>query len=138
MAIAPWGVLAAGKIRSDAEEQRRRETGEKGAYRTPLCVLYLHNKCIFYSSGRVTFNPQWERNENERKIVAALEKVASEVGAKHVSSGKLSLLFLFSVIYGLMFVPFQSLLPTSCKRLHMFSPSLAVVKSSICTRTSKR
>ena len=103
MAIAPWGVLAAGKIRSDTEEQRRRETGEKGAYRMPLCVLYL----IIYilSPGRVTFNPQWERNENERKIVAALEKVASEVGAKHVSSSKLSLLFLFSVIDGLMFVP---------------------------------
>ncbi len=31
MAICPWNVLAAGKIRSDAEEQKRRETGEKGA-----------------------------------------------------------------------------------------------------------
>ncbi len=31
MAIAPWNVLAAGKIRTDAEEQARRETGEKGA-----------------------------------------------------------------------------------------------------------
>ena len=30
MAIAPFSVLAAGKIRTDAEEQRRRETGEKG------------------------------------------------------------------------------------------------------------
>lgn len=30
MALAPWDVLGAGKIRSDAEEQRRRETGEKG------------------------------------------------------------------------------------------------------------
>jgi len=29
MALAPWNVLAAGKIRTDAEEQRRRETGEK-------------------------------------------------------------------------------------------------------------
>ena len=102
MAIAPWGVLAAGKIRSDAEEQRRRETGEKGAYRTPLCVFYLHNKCILYSPGRVTFNPQWERNENERKIVAALEKVASEVGAKHVSSSAQPLLLSF--IYELIFI----------------------------------
>ena len=31
MALAPWNVLAAGKIRSDAEERARRETGEKGA-----------------------------------------------------------------------------------------------------------
>lgn len=30
MALAPWNVLAAGKIRTDEEEQRRRETGEKG------------------------------------------------------------------------------------------------------------
>lgn len=31
MALAPWNVLAGGKIRTDAEEARRRETGEKGA-----------------------------------------------------------------------------------------------------------
>ena len=30
MALAPWGVLGGGRIRTDAEEQRRRETGEKG------------------------------------------------------------------------------------------------------------
>ncbi|KAL1950334.1 hypothetical protein VTO73DRAFT_5458 [Trametes versicolor] len=30
MALAPWNVLAAGKIRTDAEEASRRETGEKG------------------------------------------------------------------------------------------------------------
>lgn len=30
MALAPFDVLAGGKIRSDAEEQRRRQTGEKG------------------------------------------------------------------------------------------------------------
>ena len=31
MALAPWNVLAGGKIRTDAEEERRRQTGEKGA-----------------------------------------------------------------------------------------------------------
>ena len=31
MALAPWNVLGAGKIRTDAEEERRRQTGEKGA-----------------------------------------------------------------------------------------------------------
>ena len=30
MALAPWNVLAAGKLRTDAEEKRRAETGEKG------------------------------------------------------------------------------------------------------------
>ena len=32
MALAPWNVLGAGKIRTDAEEERRRQTGEKGAW----------------------------------------------------------------------------------------------------------
>lgn len=30
MALAPFYVLATGKIRSDEEEERRRQTGEKG------------------------------------------------------------------------------------------------------------
>ena len=30
MALAPWNVLAAGKIRTDEEEEQRRKTGEKG------------------------------------------------------------------------------------------------------------
>ena len=32
MALAPWNVLAGGKIRTDEEERRRRETGEHGAW----------------------------------------------------------------------------------------------------------
>ena len=32
MALMPWNVLASGKIRSDAEERRRRETGENGTW----------------------------------------------------------------------------------------------------------
>ncbi|KAK7689881.1 hypothetical protein QCA50_006520 [Cerrena zonata] len=66
MALAPWDVLAAGKIRSDAEEQRRRETGEKARTLLPGAT--------------------WERNENERKISNALEKVAAEIGAKSVTA----------------------------------------------------
>ncbi|KAL1938976.1 hypothetical protein VTO73DRAFT_11129 [Trametes versicolor] len=65
MALAPWNVLAGGKIRSDAEEQRRRETGEK---------------------GRTAFNPEWERNETERKVAGVLEKVAAQVGAPNIQS----------------------------------------------------
>lgn len=34
MALVPWNVIVAGKLRTDAEEKRRRRMGEKG--RTPL------------------------------------------------------------------------------------------------------
>ena len=33
MAIAPWNVLAGGKIRTDEEEERRRQSGERGTSR---------------------------------------------------------------------------------------------------------
>lgn len=66
LALAPWNVIAAGKFRTDDEEERRRQTGEK---------------------GRTTFDPNWERNEKEKKVSKALEKVAGEVGVKHISAG---------------------------------------------------
>ncbi|TFY53619.1 hypothetical protein EVG20_g10034, partial [Dentipellis fragilis] len=66
LALAPWDVLGGGKLRTDAEEQRRRETGEK---------------------GRLMLGPNWERTEDERKMSAALEKVAGEVGAKSIQAG---------------------------------------------------
>jgi aryl-alcohol dehydrogenase-like predicted oxidoreductase len=69
MALAPWNVLAAGKIRSDEEEERRRQTGENG--RTLSLI----------PAG-------WERNEKEKTVCKALEKVAAEIGAKHITSGK--------------------------------------------------
>ncbi|PBK88006.1 Aldo/keto reductase [Armillaria gallica] len=59
LALSPWSVLAEGKLRTDAEEQQRRETGEK---------------------GRMMFGPDWERTEVEVKVCRALEKVAAEVG----------------------------------------------------------
>ena len=68
MALAPWNVLAGGKIRTDEEEERRRQTGENG--RTLALV----------GTG-------WERNEKEKAVCKALEKVAAEVGAKHITSG---------------------------------------------------
>ncbi|KAI0354912.1 aryl-alcohol dehydrogenase [Trametes cingulata] len=67
MAIAPWNVLAAGKIRTDEEEERRRQTGEK---------------------GRTMFGPNWERNETEKKVAKVLEGVASEVGASNIQAGE--------------------------------------------------
>ncbi|KAG5219944.1 Aldo/keto reductase [Salix suchowensis] len=65
LALAPWNVLAGGKLRTDAEEQRRRETGEK---------------------GRMLVGPNWERSPDEVKVSRALEKIAKEVGAKHITS----------------------------------------------------
>ena len=67
LALAPWNVLAGGKLRTDEEEEKRRQTGEK---------------------GRTITNPNWERNDQEKAMSKALEKVASEVGAKHITSGQ--------------------------------------------------
>ncbi|EMD38329.1 hypothetical protein CERSUDRAFT_153097 [Gelatoporia subvermispora B] len=65
MAIAPWDVLSAGKIRTDAEEQQRLESGEK---------------------GRVIWNSEWKRTPEQRKICLALEEVAAEIGAKSITA----------------------------------------------------
>ncbi len=59
IAIAAYGVLAAGHIRTDAEEARRRETGEH---------------------GRTSFGLEWERTPEERAVCAVLERIAEEVG----------------------------------------------------------
>ncbi|KAF8986308.1 NADP-dependent oxidoreductase domain-containing protein [Cyathus striatus] len=65
MALAPWNVLAGGKLRSDAEEGRRRQNGE---------------------IGRTFTSPNWERNKSEKEVARTLEKVAHEVGTKHSTS----------------------------------------------------
>lgn len=65
MALAPWNVLAAGKLRTDAEEERRRQSGEK---------------------GRTLFVGTWERNDNEKAMSRALEKVADEVGVESITA----------------------------------------------------
>ncbi|KIM78526.1 hypothetical protein PILCRDRAFT_824430 [Piloderma croceum F 1598] len=65
VALAPWSVLAGGKLRTDAEEERRRQTGEK---------------------GRTLLNPGWERNEDEKKMAKALEEVAKQVGTEHITA----------------------------------------------------
>ncbi|KAK0491995.1 NADP-dependent oxidoreductase domain-containing protein [Armillaria luteobubalina] len=67
LALSPWCVLGEGRLRTDAEEQQRRETGEK---------------------GRMMFGPNWERTEVEVKVCRALEKVAAEVGvASNIRAG---------------------------------------------------
>ncbi|KAH9928004.1 Aldo/keto reductase [Epithele typhae] len=65
LALAPWNVLQAGRIRSDEEEEKRRETGEK---------------------GRMSSRPDWERTADERKVCLALEEVAKQVGVKSVQA----------------------------------------------------
>ncbi|KAK0439109.1 Aldo/keto reductase [Armillaria borealis] len=65
MALSPWGVLGQGKLRTDAEEERRKETGEK---------------------GRLVWGPSWERTEVEAKVSKALEKVAAEIGARSMTA----------------------------------------------------
>ncbi|EJD49087.1 arylalcohol dehydrogenase [Auricularia subglabra TFB-10046 SS5] len=65
MALAPWNVLAGGKLRSNAEEERRRASGEK---------------------GRDVFGAGWERTPEERKMSNALEKVAKELGTDSVTA----------------------------------------------------
>ncbi|KAJ7595630.1 NADP-dependent oxidoreductase domain-containing protein [Mycena floridula] len=65
LALAPWSVLAGGKIRTDEEEQHRKDTGE---------------------NGRTTFNPNWERTDAEKKVCRVLEEVGAEVGAKHITA----------------------------------------------------
>lgn len=65
MALAPFRVLAGGKLRTDEEEEARRASGEK---------------------GRTVFGP-WERTQDEKIMSDALEKVAKEVGTAHISAG---------------------------------------------------
>ena len=65
MALALRNVLPGGHIRSDAEEERRRQTGE---------------------GGRTVMRP-WERTPNERKLCDALAVVRAQVGAKNITAG---------------------------------------------------
>ncbi|KAF8158487.1 aryl-alcohol dehydrogenase [NADP+] [Crassisporium funariophilum] len=83
LALAPWNVLAAGKFRTDAEEAKRLESGENGR----------------------SWGGDWLRNDNEKKVSAALEKVAQEVGAKHITSVAIAYVlhkapFVFPIIGG--------------------------------------
>ncbi|GJE93480.1 aldo/keto reductase [Phanerochaete sordida] len=83
MALAPWNVLAGGKIRTDAEEQRRLESGEGGR----------------------ALSGDWKRTEEQREVCLALEKVAAEIGAKNITSVAIAYLmqkapYVFPIIGG--------------------------------------
>ena len=66
MALAPWNVIAAGRLRSDEEEEKRRQTGEKG-------------RAMFGQDN-------WERSETERKVANALQRIGKELGTPHVTA----------------------------------------------------
>jgi hypothetical protein len=68
MALCPWNVLASGKLRSDAEEERREKSGEMGR------------------DIKIDDNG-WKRTPAEKKMSNALEKVAKEVGVDSVTAG---------------------------------------------------
>jgi aryl-alcohol dehydrogenase-like predicted oxidoreductase len=72
LALAPWNVVGGGRLRTDAEEERRRESGEKG-------------RAFSAHTGSLLF-PGWERTEDEKKVSQALEKVAKEVGTEHITA----------------------------------------------------
>ncbi|PPQ79214.1 hypothetical protein CVT25_002820 [Psilocybe cyanescens] len=83
MALAPWNVLAAGKFRTDEEEEKRAASGE---------------------NGRGVFG-EWKRNEKEKLVCAALEKVAGEVGTKSITAVAIAYLmqkapFVFPIVGG--------------------------------------
>ncbi|KAI0329666.1 Aldo/keto reductase [Cubamyces sp. BRFM 1775] len=59
LALAVFSVLAQGHIRTDAEEERRRTTGE---------------------GGRTVLGMPWERTPEERAVCQMLERIAREVG----------------------------------------------------------
>ncbi|KAH9040321.1 Aldo/keto reductase [Lactarius deliciosus] len=56
LALAPWGVLAGGKIRTNPEEARRKESGEK------------------------------ERTLEQKKVCDVLEEIVKEVGTESITS----------------------------------------------------
>jgi hypothetical protein len=80
MALAPFGVIGGGKLRTDAEEEKRAASGE---------------------NGRTLLGGDWRRTENEKKMSHALEKVASEVGVKSITSGTLNYIRSFTLLVNL-------------------------------------
>ncbi|KAJ3983703.1 aryl-alcohol dehydrogenase [Lentinula detonsa] len=66
IALALYFVLAAGHIRTTAEEEKRRSSGEQG------------RQGLFFGS--------WERTPDEVKVCDGLEKLAAEIGVKNISS----------------------------------------------------
>jgi aryl-alcohol dehydrogenase-like predicted oxidoreductase len=88
LALAPWGVLASGKIRTDEEEERRKQSKENGR------------------TGFEGADPEsWVRNEEERAMTKVLERVGKELGTKSISAVAIAYLmhkttYVFPIIGG--------------------------------------
>ena len=88
MALAPFTVLAGGRIRTDKEEEARKRTGENGACLTGgVRIVNLNSWILSCDIGRTIMRDDWERDEKERKVCKALEDVAQQVGAKSIQAG---------------------------------------------------
>ena len=85
LALAPYSVLAAGHIRTDEEEERRRQSGEAGRQILP--------------------GQKWERTPEERAVCKVLERIAKEVGAQNITAVAIAYVmqkapFVFPIIGG--------------------------------------
>ncbi|KIY67355.1 Aldo/keto reductase [Cylindrobasidium torrendii FP15055 ss-10] len=76
IALAPWGVIGGGRLRTDAEEKRRLESGDKGRG-----------------------GDAWQRTQAEITVSHALEKVAGELGVKSITSGELTQTLIVAIAY---------------------------------------
>jgi hypothetical protein len=118
LALAPWGVLAAGKIRTNAEEARRKESGEK---------------------GRVVFGPDWERTPEQKKVCDVLEEIGKELGTESITSSKWGNRMLHPQYQqGLTDVDKQSQSRTTSKSFPMYSRLSVAEKLNTSRRTSRR
>lgn len=99
MALAPWGALGQGRIRSDKEEQRRKESGEE---------------------GRRFTTATWERDPDEVRICRKLEEIAKEVGTEYVTAVALAYLM---HVRSLRFVTARRLFIRHFRKRHTFSQS---------------
>jgi hypothetical protein len=119
LALAPWGVLASGKIRTNAEEARRKESGEK---------------------GRMVFGPDWERTPEQKKVCDVLEEIGKELGTESITSSKRRRIFQApeNLSPRLTNMDKQSRSPTTSKSSPTCSRSLVAEKWNSCMRISGR
>jgi len=121
MSLAPWGVLAGGKLCSNEEEDRRTQSSDV---------------------GRAFAGTKWRRNKKERTMSAALNEVAKEVGAKRVIAvaivrGMQKAPYLFPVVGSRKMEQLEAMLkrsrssspPSASSILNAFFPLILVFQS---------
>ena len=87
MAICPWNVLAAGRIRTDAEEEARIKSGELGTCTNHRLLCPWRAYKVSLTEGRRLMGAEWLRNEKEKNVAKVLEEVAAEVGSSSIQAG---------------------------------------------------